>query len=171
MKRTLLLSGLFLLAGAGAQGEPLTLAELKQALAAQGAKAMTAGEQDGRPLLSGEMQAQPFEVLLGDCRGPQPTCEAVRYAACHDLPDHSHLEALDIANDWNAGDRPGVIWAQEEWFGEALCLKLQQALLPETVYGVPQIAVWQIELGDFLQRIEDALVEKQAANRLDNTAQ
>jgi len=161
---------LALFAVPAALAAPLTLPELKLMLAEHEGEALEMDLEDGRPLITGEMQEQVFEALLTDCRGPEPSCEAVRFSACHDLADHSRIEALEIANDWNTGERPGVLYASEEWFGQALCVKLRQAFPGETAFGADQIAVWQIELGDFRQRIEDAVGEKQAANALDSSA-
>ena len=170
MTRAAIMLCLALLAVPAARAAPVTLPELKLMLAEHEGEALETDLEDGRPLITGEMQEQVFEARLTDCRGPEPSCEAVRFSACHDLADHSRIEALEIANDWNRGERPGVLYASEEWFGQALCVKLRQAFPGETAFGADQIAVWQIELGDFLQRIEDAVAEKQAANALDSGA-
>lgn len=170
MTRAALVLCLSLLTAPAALAAPLTLQALKLMLTQHEGEALEMDLEDGRPLITGEMQEQVFEALLTDCRGPEPSCEAVRFSACHDLTDHSRTEALEIANDWNTGERPGVLYASEEWFGQALCVKLRQAFPGEMTFGADQIAIWQIELGDFLQRIEDAVAEKQAANALDSGA-
>ena len=153
-----------------AHAGPVTLAQLREAAAAQGADALAMGEKDGQPLLSGDMLSQRFEVTLMACSGPEPACGIVRYQACRDLPDHSRIEALEIANAWNQEDRKAVLTAEEEWFGQALCVRLLQDVRNET-FGPRQLSDWQIELEDFLQAVDTALADMQAANMLDRGAQ
>ena len=128
-------------------------------------------EQNGQPVLIASLLGQPFEAALYTCSGPEPACNTVRYRACRDLPDHSRIEALEIANGWNQGDRDAILTAEEEWFGQALCVRLLQDIGPATRFGTRQASDWQIELEDFLQTVDTAITDRQAANMLDSATQ
>jgi hypothetical protein len=170
VNRIAFIATLLALAAPTTLAEPLTLPQLKLALSGQGGEALEMDQRDGWPVLTGDMQGQPFSATLGDCQGPQQACESVRFVACRDLPDHSRIEALEIANTYNTGDGQAVAYADEAWFGQTLCIRLQQSFPGAQTFGVTQISAWKIELGDFLQRVEDALEEKRSANLLDNGA-
>ena len=154
-----------------AHAEPVTLVQLREAFADHGADALTMGEKDSQPLLSGEMLSQPFEATLTACEGPEPACGIVHYQACRDLPDYSRIEALEVANAWNQEDHTSVLTAEEEWFGQALCVRLLQDLRNDGAFGARQVSDWQIELEDFLQTVDTAIADKQAAILLDRGAQ
>ena len=168
MHRLAVLALLLIPATPLARADPVTLVQLREAFARQGADALEMAEQNGEPALSGEMLGQPFEATLSACNGPEPACSVVAYRACRDLPDHSRIEALEIANTYNQEDSKAVLFAEEEWFGQALCVRLLQDLRMAGPFGARQASDWQIELEDFLQTVDTALADKQAANGLDN---
>lgn len=150
--------------------ELVTANQLRDELAKYGAEAMEISYEDGHPVLTGEMLGQAFDVTLSDCEGPQNACRALRYVSCHEMADFSRIEALEIANTHNAGYRDTTAFAEEKWFGQVVCLRLQQEFRGETEFGPRQVFEWQIELEDFLQEMDDARAVKQAANSLDNSA-
>lgn len=150
--------------------ELVTANQLRDELVKYGAEAMEISYEDGHPLLTGDMLGQAFGVTLSDCEGPQNACSTLRYVSCHEMAEFSRIEALEIANAHNAGYRDSSAFAEEKWFGQVVCLRLQQDFRGGTEFGLRQVFEWQIELEDFLQEMDDARAEKQAANGLDNSA-
>ncbi|MEZ5999953.1 hypothetical protein [Hyphomonas sp.] len=164
---------LFLMAAAfvfPANAQLVTVNQLRDELAKYGAEAMEISHEDGHPVLTGEMLGQAFDVSLSDCEGPQNACRALRFVSCHEMAEFSRIEALEIANTHNAGYRDAAAFAEEKWFGQVVCLRLQQNFRGEAGFGQRQVFKWQIELEDFLQEMDDARAEKQAVNSLDNSA-
>ena len=153
-----------------ANAELVTANQLRDELAKYGAEAMEISYEDGHPTLTGEMLGQAFEVGLSDCDGPQNACRLLRYVSCHGMADFSRIEALEIANTHNAGYQGTTAFAEEKWFGQVVCVRLQQDFRGETEFGQRQVFEWQIGLEDFLQEMDDARAVKQAANSLDNSA-
>ena len=138
-------------------------------MALRGAESLQIAYLDGHPVLTGEMLGQGFEAVLRECEGPQSACESIRYVSCREMPDHSRIEVLEIANAYNSGYRSGAAYAEEKWFGQVVCLRLQQEFRGEEAYGLKQYFEWQIELEDFLQGMDDAMTDKLAANVLDRS--
>ena len=153
-----------------AEADLVTANQLRGELTKYGAEAMEISYEDGHPMLAGEMLGQAFEVTMSDCEGPQNACRSLRYVSCHEMAEFSRIEALEVANTHNAGYRDATAFAEEKWFGQVVCLRLQQDFRGETEFGLRQVFEWQIELEDFLQEMDDARAVKQAANSLDNSA-
>ena len=151
-----------------ALARPITLTELRDAFAKRGADSLQIAYLDGHPVLSGEMLEQGFEAILRDCQGPERACESIRYVTCHEMPDISHVEALEIANTYNTGYKNATAYAEEKWFGQVVCIRLQQDFRGDEEYGIKQIFEWQIEIEDFLQAMDDTLTDKVASNLLDS---
>lgn len=160
-----------LVATPAALAKPVTLTEARKEFAMRGTDVPQVAYLDGHPVLSGEMLGQGFEAVLYECEGAEKACEAIRYTSCHEMPDFSRIEALEVANTYNQTYKRGTAYAEEKWFGQVVCMKLQQRLGQDDVFGLNQIFEWQVELEDFLQAMEDATTDKLAANVLDNTAQ
>jgi hypothetical protein len=154
-----------------ALAEPITLVQLRDEFAKRDAEALDIAYLDGHPVMTGEMLGQSFDAILRDCEGPQKACEAIRYVSCREMPGFSRIEALEIANAHNAGYKNATAYAEEKWFGQVVCIRLQQEFRDETKFGLRQIFEWQIELEDFLQEMDDAQTDKLAENVLDNAAE
>jgi len=154
-----------------ALARPITLMQLRDEFAKHNTDGLQVAYLDGHPVLNGEMLGQSFEAILRDCEEPQKACEAIRYVTCRELPDFSRIEALEVANNYNAGYKNATAYAEEKWFGQVVCIRLQQEFRDPQEYGFKQIFEWQIELEDFLQDMDEALTHKLAANVLDNGAQ
>ncbi|KCZ84807.1 hypothetical protein HAD_03970 [Hyphomonas adhaerens MHS-3] len=150
--------------------ETVTASQLRGELVKYGAEAVEISYEDGHPMLTGDMLGQAFDVTLSDCDGPQPACRSIRYVSCREMADFSRIEALEIANTHNAGFKDTTAFAEEKWFGQVVCLRLQQEFRGEIQFGQRQVFEWQIELEDFLQEMDDARAAKQAAISLDNSA-
>ena len=172
MKRitVLTLSLLFAFPAPAVHAQPITLMQLRDEFARRGTEALQVAYLDGHPVLNGEMLGQSFEAILRDCEGPEKACEAIRYVTCREMPDFSRIEALEVANAYNAGYKNATAYAEEKWFGQVVCIRLQQEFRGIEPYGLKQIFEWQIELEDFLQDMDDAMTDKLASNVLDNTA-
>ncbi len=153
-----------------ANAELVTAGQLRGELAKYGAEAMEISHEDGKPVLTGDLLGQAFDVSLSDCEGPQNACRSLRYESCQEMVEFSRIEALEIANTHNAAFRNATAFAEEKWFGQVICLRLQQDFRGEREFGQRQVFEWQIELEDFLQEMDDARAVKQAANSLDNSA-
>ena len=151
--------------------EPITIIELRDEFAKRDAEALDIAYLDGHPVMTGEMLGQSFDAILRDCEGPQKACEAIRYVSCREMPGFSRIEALEIANAHNAGYKNATAYAEEKWFGQVVCIRLQQDFRDDVTFGLRQIFEWQIELEDFLQEMDDAESDKLAANVLDNAAE
>ena len=150
--------------------EPITIVQLRDEFAKRDAEALDIAYLDGHPVMTGEMLGQSFDAILRDCEGPQKACEAIRYVSCREMPGFSRIEALEVANTHNAGFKNATAYAEEKWFGQVVCIRLQQEFRGETTFGLRQIFEWQIELEDFLQEMDDAQSDKLAVNVLDNGA-
>jgi len=151
--------------------EPITIIELRDEFAKRDAEALDIAYLDGHPVMTGEMLGQSFDAILRDCEGPQKACEAIRYVSCREMPGFSRIEALEVANAHNAGYKDAAAYAEEKWFGQVVCIRLQQDFRDDVQFGFPQIFEWQMELEDFLQEMDDAQADKLAVNVLDNAAE
>lgn len=154
-----------------AVAEPITIIQLRDEFAKRDAEALDIAYLDGHPVMTGEMLGQSFDAILRECEGPQKTCEAIRYVSCREMPGFSRIEALEIANTHNAGYKNATAYAEEKWFGQVVCIRLQQEFRDEAQFGLRQIFEWQIELEDFLQEMDDVQTDKLAVNVLDNAAE
>ena len=150
--------------------EPITITQLRDEFAKRGTDALDVAYFDGHPVMTGEMLGQTFDAILRECEGPQKACQAVRYVSCREMPDFSRIETLEIANTHNSGYGKATAYAEEKWFGQVICIRLQQEFPGQEEFGLNQIFEWQIELEDFLQEMDDAETDKLAANVLDNSA-
>lgn len=171
MKRLSILAISLLVAAPVASADPITLTQLRNEFAMRSIDVPQVAYLDGHPVLSGEMLGQEFEAVLYECEGPEKACEAIRYNSCYEMPDFSRIEVLEVANTYNQSYKRGTAYAEEKWFGQVVCVKLQQEFRNTEEFGLKQIFEWQIELEDFIQEMEDAVSGKLAANVLDNTAQ
>jgi hypothetical protein len=151
--------------------EPITIVQLRDEFAKRDAEALDIAYLDGHPVMTGEMLGQSFDAILRDCEGPQKACEAIRYVSCREMPGFSRIEALEVANAHNAGHKKATAYAEEKWFGQVVCIRLQQEFRDEMKFGLSQIFEWQIELEDFLQEMDDAQSDRLAVNVLDNGAE
>ena len=151
--------------------EPITIIELRNEFAKRDAEALDIAYLDGHPVMTGEMLGQSFDAILRDCEGPQKACEAIRYVSCREMPGFSRIEALEIANAHNAGYKNAAAYVEEKWFGQVVCVRLQQEFRDDVRFGFRQIFEWQTELEDFLQEMDDAQSDKLAVNVLDNAAE
>jgi hypothetical protein len=153
-----------------ALAEPITITQLRDEFTKRGTVALRVAYLDGFPVMTGEMQGQSFDAILRDCEGPEKACEAVRYVTCHEMQGFSRIEALEVANTYNAGFKNAAAYAEEKWFGQVVCIRLQQEFRGVERYGMRQIFEWQIELEGFLQDMDEAQTDKLAANVLDSGA-
>lgn len=151
--------------------EPITIIQLRDEFAKRDAEALDIAYLDGHPVMTGEMLGQSFDAILRDCEGPQRACEAIRYVSCREMPGFSRIEALETANAHNSGYKNAIAYAEEKWFGQVVCIRLQQDFRDDVQFGFRQIFEWQIELEDFLQEMDDAQSDKLAVNVLDNAAE
>ena len=150
-----------------ALARPITLMQLKGELASRDVDSLKVAYLDGHPVLSGEMLDQGFEATLRDCTGPEKACEAIRFVSCYEMPEHSRIEALEVANAYNMDVKSGVAYAEEQWFGQTVCLKLLQSFRGDEAFGLKQVFEWQMALEDFVQGMEDARTSRLATNVLD----
>ena len=123
-----------------ALAEPITITQLRDEFTKRGTVALRVAYLDGFPVMTGEMQG------------------------------FSRIEALEVANTYNAGFKNAAAYAEEKWFGQVVCIRLQQEFRGVERYGMRQIFEWQIELEDFLQDMDEAQTDKLAANVLDSGA-